>query len=107
MSGSAHSQLALNFFFLLFTDEALAITGAARTIKSFKKKQSKTDLAPDVLLVSEILKTYRKLKRKIHKKNVAGTHSLTQSQWVIPKPSIFAEWKEFLKKSILSRWYSL
>ena len=99
MVTSAHAKLALNFFYLLLTDEPLAITAASQAIESFKKKQGVEKNSGEALLIREMLKTLEKIKSKAKYNQVVGSHSLPSSEWQIPHPQALARWKEYLHKS--------
>lgn len=99
MVTSAHAKLALNFFFLLLTDEPLAITAASQAIDGFRKKLEIEKNTGEALLISEMLKTLEKIKSKSKYKQVVGSHSLPSSEWKVPHPQSLSRWKEYLHKS--------
>lgn len=99
MVTSAHAKLALNFFFLLLSDEPLAITAASQAIHGYKKKLEIEKNSGEALLISEMLKTLAKIKSKAKYKQVVGSHSLPSSEWKVPQPQSLSRWKEYLHKS--------
>lgn len=99
---TAHAKLALNFFYFLLADEALAITASSQAIHAFKKahaSQGDVKMSSEALLIRQLLKVLRKIKSKPKLNQIIGTHTLAKTEWDIPNQQSMARWKEFLYKS--------
>jgi hypothetical protein len=100
MSGAAPTKLALNFYYFLLCDEALAIMAATRAMKTFKKISAKLPEAnKDILLVKELVRHFNKIKTKMNSSKLGGALTVAKSEWEIPKAVPFSQWKEYIKKS--------
>ncbi len=95
---SVYSKLALNFFYLCFADEGLAVHSAMEALKTFNKKSvSHSGTPKDVLMVSELLVTLKNMRKKIARGKLSEISNQSSPNWTMESPETFAHWKTFLK----------